>query len=114
MGRKRGPQAIAVGRRFGENLVELRRRAGLSQIGTAERAGLDRTEINLDAEAGLGRAGRGRRAETMMGRIPPQLTPIDSSGATSCQQAPRWPLPGGVFEPRRAEPSGYSVLERAT
>lgn len=47
MGRKRGPQAMAVGRRFGENLVEMRGRAGLSQIGTAERAGLDRTEINL-------------------------------------------------------------------
>lgn len=47
MGRKRGPQAMAVGRRFGENLVELRGRAGLSQIGTAERAGLNRTEINL-------------------------------------------------------------------
>ncbi|MGN6257170.1 MAG: helix-turn-helix domain-containing protein [Solirubrobacterales bacterium] len=47
MGRKRGPQAMAVGLRFGENLVELRGRAGLSQIGTAERAGLNRTEINL-------------------------------------------------------------------
>lgn len=47
MGRKRGPQAMAVGRRFGENLVEMRGRAGLSQIGTAERAGLNRTEINL-------------------------------------------------------------------
>jgi transcriptional regulator with XRE-family HTH domain len=47
MGRKRGPQAMALGRRFGENLVELRGRVGLSQIGTAERAGLDRTEINL-------------------------------------------------------------------
>lgn len=47
MGRKRGPQAMAVGRRFGENLVEMRGRVGLSQIGTAERAGLNRTEINL-------------------------------------------------------------------
>ncbi|MGN6814920.1 MAG: helix-turn-helix domain-containing protein [Solirubrobacterales bacterium] len=47
MGRKRGPQAMAVGLRFGENLVEMRGRAGLSQIGTAERAGLNRTEINL-------------------------------------------------------------------
>ncbi|MGN6256078.1 MAG: helix-turn-helix domain-containing protein [Solirubrobacterales bacterium] len=47
MGRKRGPQAMAVGRRFGKNLIELRGRVGLSQIGTAERAGLNRTEINL-------------------------------------------------------------------
>lgn len=47
MGRKRGPQAMALGRAFGENLVEQRVRVGLSQIGTAERAGLDRTEINL-------------------------------------------------------------------
>ena len=47
MGRKRGPQAMAVGRCFGENLVEHRARISLSQIAVAERAGLDRTEINL-------------------------------------------------------------------
>jgi transcriptional regulator with XRE-family HTH domain len=51
MGRRRGPQAIAIGRRFGENLVELRGRVGLSQEGAADRAGLHRTHVSM-IEAG--------------------------------------------------------------